>query len=122
MAMELPEVSEGVGSHGGGRTWTVPGKPKPKVFAWERGYSKADLKRLGDEPPKEGPNVALRTADLGEKEAILASGLKGAFTIEHFNGYPAVLIQLKAVHKRALREAIIDGWSACAPARLARDA
>ena len=54
-----------------------------------------------------------------QKEAVLAAQLKGFFTIPHFDGYAAVLIQLKAVTKRALREAIIDGWLACAPASLA---
>ncbi len=58
-------------------------------------------------------------ADLGEKEAVLAAGAKGFFTIPHFDGYSAVLIELKAVTKRPLREAIIDGWLACAPPKLA---
>ena len=116
MALALPEVTEGV--RHGSRTWFVDGKG----FAWERGYSKADVKRLkaAGEEPLEEPFLAVRTADLEEKEALLAEGRKGFFTIEHFNGYPAVLIQLKVVHKRALREAIIDGWSAVAPKRLAR--
>ena len=37
------------------------------------------------------------------------------FTIPHFDGYPAVLIQLRKVGQQALREALIDGWLACAP-------
>jgi hypothetical protein len=37
----------------------------------------------------------------------------------HFAGYPAFLIELKQVGKRLTREAIIDGWLACAPAKLA---
>jgi hypothetical protein len=116
MALALPEVTEGF--RHGSRTWFVDGKG----FAWERGYSKADLKRLAaaGEEPRTGPFLAVRTDGLEEKEALLASGQKGFFTIEHFNGYPAVLIELRLVHKRALREAIIDGWSAVAPARLAK--
>ncbi len=54
----------------------------------------------------------------GEKEAVLAAEPKAFFTIPHFDGYSAVLIQLNAVSKRALREAILDGWLACAPSRL----
>ena len=113
MAIELPEVTEGRSY--GHLAWSVGGK----VFAWERPFSKADIKRFAGAPVPSGPIFAVRVEDLGEKEAVLASGVKGFFTIPHFDGYPAVLIQLDKVGKRALREAILDGWLACAPARLA---
>jgi hypothetical protein len=57
----------------------------------------------------------VRTDGLEVKEAVLAAGRKGFFTIPHFDGYPALLIQLKSVTKRDLKEALIDGWSAMAP-------
>ena len=41
------------------------------------------------------------------------------FTIPHFDGYSAVLIQLRKVSEKALRDAITDGWLACAPPNLA---
>ena len=50
---------------------------------------------------------------------MLSAAPKGFFTIPHFNGYPAVLIQLRTVTRKALREAIVDGWLACAPRALA---
>jgi hypothetical protein len=113
IALELPEVTQG--ERYGTRTWSVAGK----VFAWERAFSKADLRRFGDASPPEGPILAVRVEDLGEKEALLAAQPKAFFTIPHFEGYSAVLIQLKAVTKRALREAMVDGWLACAPRKLA---
>ncbi len=112
MLTELPEVTEG--TRHGNRTWFVA----EKAFAWERPFSKADIKRYGDITPPAGPILALRTADLADKEAVLAAGAKGFFTIPHFDGFAAVLVQLKAATKRPLRGAIEDAWLACAPARL----
>jgi hypothetical protein len=113
MALSLPDVVQG--ERNGNLSWSVAGK----TFAWQRPFSKADVRRFGDAAPPDGPILAVRVEDLGEKEAVLAASSKAFFTIPHFDGYSAVLIQLKTVGKRALREAIIDGWLACAPRDLA---
>jgi hypothetical protein len=118
LATALPEVVEGEDKHGHGtRTWAVGGA----VFAWERPFSKADIKRYGSEIPPAGPILALRVADLAEKEAILAAGTPGFFTIQHFNGYKAYLIQLDMVDGADLAEAIRDAWLSQAPPAISAD-
>lgn len=115
IALALPETTESIAKQGGGRTWLVA----EKVFVWQRGLSKADIKRYGDETPPDGPLIALRAADLDDKAAVLAAGHKGFFTIPHFDRYPGFLIQLRLVGKRDLRAAIVDAWLAQAPPKLA---
>ena len=110
---ELPEVAEG--ERHGHPTWSVRGKG----FAWLRQFSKADLKRFGDQTPPAQPILAVNTADLHEKEGVLAAGIDGVFTIPHFDNYPAVLIELSVIESGDLRDLLIDAWLAAAPADLA---
>lgn len=114
-AAALPGVTEGVSY--GNPTWNV-GR---KAFAWERPFRKADLKRFGDAPVPTGPIVALRVEDLHEKEAVLAEGRRGVFTIQHFDNYPAILVQLDRVGRRVFRDLLVEAWLACAPPALAQE-
>ncbi|HZE67841.1 MAG TPA: hypothetical protein VE081_14490, partial [Sporichthyaceae bacterium] len=100
VAMGFPDAVE-VERHGN-RAWNL----RDKCFAWERPFTKADLKRFGTEPVPDGEILGVRVADLHEKEALLAAAPKGFFTIPHFDGYAAVLIQLRVAGKKPVREAL----------------
>jgi hypothetical protein len=104
LASAMPGVEVGVKYRL--RTWMVGGKG----FAWQRPFSKADLKRFGAEPPPEGEILAVRVENLDAKDALLAIALPGFFTIPHFNGYAAVLIALRKARAKDVRAAVRDAF------------
>jgi hypothetical protein len=113
IALALPETSERESR--GLASWRV----KDKGFVWERPLRRADLEALGNAAP-DGPILGVRVEHLGAKEAVLASDPDVFFTTPHFDGYPAVLVQLDRISPEELTEVIVEAWLARAPDKLAQ--
>lgn len=64
-----------------------------------------------------GEILMLKVADLGEKEALVASDPDVFFTVPHYDGYAAVLIRLALIPVGELREMITESWMNLAPKR-----
>jgi hypothetical protein len=113
IALALPEASEHVSREN--RQWKV----KDKLFVWERPLRRSDLEALGDDAP-DGPILGVRVEHLVAKEALLADDPAVFFTTPHFDGYPAVLVQLERIDVDELEELITEAWLCRAPKRLAK--
>ncbi|SDJ10839.1 hypothetical protein SAMN05444157_1777 [Frankineae bacterium MT45] len=113
----LPMTSEDVG--GATRSW----RAGDKNLVWERPLRRSDLAALqaAGAPIPPDPILAVRTADLGIKDALLADDPEVYFTTPHFDNYPAVLIQLERIDAEELRELIVDAWLARVPRRRAME-
>ena len=111
IALGLPEATERVSREL--RQWRV----KDKLFVWERPLRRADLDALGAGAP-DGPIMGARVEHLVAKEALLADDTGVFFTTPHFDGYPAILVQLDRIGPEDLDEVIVEAWLARAPKRL----
>jgi hypothetical protein len=112
LALALPETAED--ARHGNMAWGV----KNKVFVWERPLRKGDYEALGDDAP-DGPILGVRTADEGEKLALIEEDPAVFFTTPHFTGYPAILVQLDAIKVPRLKELLTEAWLVQAPKRVA---
>jgi hypothetical protein len=56
--------------------------------------------------------------DHDEKAALLASGDPAFFTTPHYDGYPAILVDLERVDRAQLVELITESWRRKAPVKL----
>lgn len=113
-ALAMPGAAEETSR--GMAAWTV----NKKGFVWERPLRKSDIAALGDAAPA-GAILGVRTADLEMKEAMIASNPDVFFTTPHFDGYPAVLVQLEKIPAKELKRVIVEAWVARAPERAIRD-
>ena len=114
IVQSLPETAEAEDHFG----FSVPGKGgKRRGFAW------AWNERVEPTKPR-APNekvLAVRVANLQEKETLLSADPAKFFTEPHYNGFPAVLVRLEAIDAAELAEVITDAWRVVAAARLVRD-
>jgi hypothetical protein len=111
IALALPEATERVSR--GSRQWCV----KDKLFVWERPLRKSDLAALGDAAP-DGPILGARVEHEGAKRALIETDPDIYFTTPHFDGYPAILVQLDVIDAEELTELITEAWLNRAPKRL----
>lgn len=107
---KLPETTC---EHGERHSWNVAGKG----LAWERHFSKRDLKDLNNNPPQDEV-IAFHVADEGEKSAWMKKFPETFFTIPHFDGYPAVLALRTKLTVAQTKELIRDAWHIKAPQKL----
>lgn len=112
IALSLPETEETKGRF----AFSVSNKGKAKGFVWvwlERAAPKA--------PRLPNPGViAVRVANLQQKDLLVAAEPEKFFTEPHYNGFPAVLVRLDAVSVADLEMLIAEAWRCQAPASLAK--
>ena len=111
IALALPEATERTSRDM--RQWCV----KDKLFVWERPLRKTDIAALGSAAP-DGPILGARVEHLGAKEALLSDDPDVFFTTPHFDGYPAILVQLDRISEEDLTEVVVEAWLNRAPKRL----
>ena len=115
IAMGLPQTTEHT-SRDGVLAW----RTRDKLIAWERPLRRGDLEALGDGAP-DGLVLAAHVPDLGAKDALLAEDADVYFTTPHFNGYPAILVQLDRIDVSDLKELLTEAWLARVPKRVAKE-
>ena len=114
IALSLPETSERTSRDRA--QWVV----KDKLFVWERPLRQSDLKALGAGAP-DGPILGARVEHEIAKQALIADDPDVFFTTPHFDGYPAILVQLERIGVEELEEVVVEAWLTRAPKRLAQE-
>jgi hypothetical protein len=112
IALSLPGTEESKTDF----AFSVLNKGKPKGFAW------VWKERVNPKKPRvPNPDVlAVRVANLGQRDALLAADSKKFFTEPHYAGFPAVLVRLAAVTAADLKVLLAEAWRCQAPAQSAK--
>jgi len=110
IALKLPGASEGKDRF----AFSVTVKGKEKGFAWDW-LERIDPKKARVPNPRV---LAVRVANLAQKETLLAAEPVKFFTEPHYNGYPAILVRLEKVTAADLRILLKEAWRCMAPKEL----
>ena len=107
IALSLPETEEAKDPFAFG----VRNKGKLKGFAWTW-KERIDPKK----PRVANPGVlAVRVANLGQREALISAQPAKFFTEPHYAGFPAVLVRLAEIGVKELRTLLEEAWRCQAP-------
>jgi hypothetical protein len=110
IAMKLPGTVEAATDF----AFSVPSKARTGGYAWVW-KERVDPKKARVPQPKV---LAIRVANLGEKDLIIASDPVKFFTEPHYNGYPAILVRLAEVTAADLKVLLHEAWRCVAPKEL----
>ena len=102
IALSLPDTEEAEGRF----AFSVRVKGNLKGFAW------VWMERIDPKKPRvANPGVlAVRVANVGEKDTLVSVEPTKFFTESHYNGFPAVLVRLAAVKVPELRILLDAAW------------
>jgi hypothetical protein len=107
IALSLPQTEEAPDRF----AFSVRNKGKLKGFVW------VWMERIEPKKPRvpQPDVIAIRVANLAEKDRAIASDPRKFFTEPHYDGFPAVLVNLPSVTVRELEPLIKEAWRCQAP-------
>lgn len=117
----LPEVELGT-SWGDRPTYKVPRGPKGRGFVLYRAPQKSAINPETGEPYQD--LLVIMVPDDAAKSALVNDPLLPFFTVPHFDGYNAVLVQesrLGEISREELAEILVEAWATRAPKKLVTD-
>jgi hypothetical protein len=111
IALSLPQTEEAVDRF----AFSVRNKGKSKGFVW------VWMERIEPKKPRvpQPDVIAVRVASLAEKDRLLALDPTIFFTEPHYNGFPAILVNLPTITVRELEPLIKEAWRCQAPKLIA---
>lgn len=112
IALSLPETEEEKDHFAFGVR--IKGKLKGYAWVW--------MERIAPKKPRvANPAVlAVRVANLAQKDLMIAAEPTKFFTEPHYAGFPAVLVRLAAVGVSEIRVLLKEAWRCQAPAEPAK--